>query len=255
MIDVDHDLLKFCIYLFEGPAHTLAVLRHLKCRSSNSTCIGSFTADEQYSVVLQIFSCFQSSRHVSALAYCSTAVCNELFCIFQKQLVLSCTRKSDIAFDLPYSASLMILSARSCSRILSQTCTFNLFYFFQKRKINSLRIIYPTGRIRYCNNFCTHLLSFLSRIDCYVSGTGYTADFIFHIHTMTFHQLTGDIEKSITGCLCTSQRSSEGQSFSCQNAFVTSGNSLILSVHVADLSCAGSNISSRYIHISSDVFI
>ena len=171
------------------------------------------------------------------------------------KLVLGCTRKSDIAFDLPYAAALMILSARSCSCVLGQTGTSYFFDLFQKCYINAFRIVNPSGRIRCGNHLCTHLLCFLDGIDCYVSGTGYTTDLILHLHAMAFHQLTGDVQKAVTSCLGTCQRSAEGQSFTGQNALIASGQSLVLSIHIADLSSAGSDVTSRYIHICANIFV
>lgn len=40
--DGNHDLLKFCVNLIEGPAQTLAVLGHLQSGSSNAAGVGCF---------------------------------------------------------------------------------------------------------------------------------------------------------------------------------------------------------------------
>ena len=149
----------------------------------------------------------------------------------------------------------MILSTRSCSCILGQTSTFYFFYFFQKCHIDSFRIIDPACRIRYGNNFCTHLLCFLYCIDCYVTRSGYAADLIFHIHAVAFHQLTGQVQKSVTSCLSSCKRSAVGQTFSGQNTFIQSGDSLVLSVHITDLTSTSSDISSRNINVCSNIFV
>ncbi len=105
----DHDIFQFCINFIEGPGQTLGVLGHLECGCCNTTCICSFSRCEDYAVLLQIFGCFQSSRHVSALAYCSASVLNKCFCILKQQLVLSCARKSKVCFYNPYAASFVVL--------------------------------------------------------------------------------------------------------------------------------------------------
>ena len=128
--DVDHDALQFCINFFEGPGQTLGVLGHLECGCCNTTCVCSFSRCEDYAVLLQIFGCFQSSRHVSALAYCSASVLNKCFCILKQQLVLSCARKSKVCFYNPYAASFVVLGVWTIFLVLGQTSTIYFFDLF-----------------------------------------------------------------------------------------------------------------------------
>lgn len=107
--DGNHDLLKFCVNLIEGPAQTLAVLGHLKCRCCNSTGVSCFTRCKDNTILLQILCSFESCRHVSTFTYCNTSVCNKCLCIFKVKLILCSTWKSDVNFNIPYSSSFVIL--------------------------------------------------------------------------------------------------------------------------------------------------
>ena len=92
---------------------------------------------------------------------------------------------------------------------LCQTCTMNFLNLFQQFDIDAFRIIDPACGVRYGNDFCAHLLSFLAGIDSNVSGTGYAAYFAFHGFAVAFHQLFCDVKKTISCSLCTSQGTTE----------------------------------------------
>ena len=58
----------------------------------------------------------------------------------------------------------------------------------------------------------------------------------------------------IRDSLCTCQRSSVGQAFSCQNTLIYAFDSLVLTEQITDLSCAGSDVTSRYVCVCADIF-
>ena len=145
----------------------------------------------------------------------------------------------------------MVLSARSLLSVLCQTCTMNFLNLFQQFDIDAFRIIDPACGVRYGNDFCAHLLSFLAGIDSNVSGTGYAAYFAFHGFAVAFHQLTGQIQKSITSCLSSCKRSAVGQALSGQNAGKFVAKSFILTEKIAYLSRTYTDISGGNVCVRS----
>ena len=202
MADINHDTLQFCVYFFKCPAQTFAVLGHFQSRCSNTAGVCSFTRSKDHAVFLQIFCCIHSSRHISTFAYSQASVCCQLFCIVDQQFILSCTWKSNITFYAPYAASFMVFSVWSVVFVFGQSCTFYFFDLFKCCYIDSVRIVYPAGRITCSNHFCTQLLSFFDRIDSNVAGTGYTNSLASQFDTVQFQQFLCQVEQTITGSFC-----------------------------------------------------
>ena len=168
--DVDHDVFEFSINFFECPAVTHAVLAHFKSGCSNTAGIGSL-ARYEVDMFLKIFCCIKSSRHVGTFSNNLAAVCYKLFSIFKEELVLSCTRKSDVNRNLPYAAAFVVFRLWSVFLVFCQTCTLYFFDLFQSSDIDAFRIIYPACGVRACNNFSTQLLSLLNSVNSNITGT------------------------------------------------------------------------------------
>ena len=85
----------------------------------------------------------KSDREV--MAFCQSFM-TEL-CILDKKFVLSRTRQRDVHFHGPYATPFVILGIRTVILILRKPCTVNFLYLLQRCHVNSLWIIYPSGRI------------------------------------------------------------------------------------------------------------
>ena len=72
---------------------------------------------------------------------------------------------------------------------------------------------------------------------------------------MCLEQLLCDIKKSVTGCLGTSERPAVGKTLAGQHAFIRATQLLVHTEHITDLTCAGSDITGRYIHVCTDIFV
>ena len=147
----------------------------------------------------------------------------------------------------------MILSARSCRRVLCQSCALYFLYFFEQCNVDSFGIIYPACRVRAGDNLCAHLLCLLCRIDCNITSTRYNNGLAFHRLAVTLHQFLCEIEQTISCCLCTCEGTAVCKSFTCEYALEGASDSLILSEHKADLSCARSDIARRNVHICANI--
>ena len=150
---------------------------------------------------------------------------------------------------------LMIFCARSCRRVFGQAGTLHFFHFFQKRYVNTLCIIDPACGIRAGNRPGSQLLCFLDRIDRYIAGAGYGDRLACDILAVTFQHLFCQVEQAVSGRLGPCKRAAVCKSFACQHAFILVANPLILSVHIADLTAAYTDIACRYVGICSDVSV
>ncbi len=144
----------------------------------------------------------------------------------------------------------MIFSAWPCCCILCQSCTFHFLHFLEEFHINSFRIVYPACRVRAGDN----LLRLLCRIDCNIASAGYDNCLAFHRLAVALHQFLCEIEQTIACSLCTCEGTAVCKPLACENALKCTSDSLVLSKHKADLSCACSDIASRNIHICADIF-
>lgn len=136
--DVDHDVFEFSVNFLECPAVTHAVLAHFKSGCCNSAGIGSL-ARYEVDMFLKIFCCIKSSRHVGTFSNNLATVSNKLFSIFKEELVLSCTRKSDINRNLPYAAAFVVFRLWSVFLVFCQTCALYFFDLFQRSNIDAFR--------------------------------------------------------------------------------------------------------------------
>ena len=149
----------------------------------------------------------------------------------------------------------MILSRRTLCSIFCQTCSLYFLYFLQKCYIDSFRIINPACGITAGYNLCTHLLSLLDCIDCYITGTGYNNSLALDINAVALEHFLCQIQKAVTCCFCTCKRTAVCKAFSCQNAFIYVSDSLILSIEESDFTSANTDISCRNICICADMTI
>ena len=172
MENINHDALQLAVHFFEAPAETFAVLAHFQRGGGNTAGICSFSGNEQDTVLLQILGSFQSGGHISAFTYCLHPICNKAFRIGKGKLILGRAGKGDFHLNAPYAFAGMIFRIGSVIQIIGYSSAFYFLDFFQRRKINSFRIIYPAGGIRTGYYLCAHLLSLLDSINCHISGTG-----------------------------------------------------------------------------------
>ena len=148
----------------------------------------------------------------------------------------------------------MVLWIWTIVLVLCKSCTFHFFDLFESCNIDSVRIVYPSCRITYCNNFSSEFLGFLSCINRNVTCSGNSNCLTCKFDTIEFQKFICQIQKTISCSFCTSKRSTIGKSFSCKNSFIYSTDSLVLSEHISDLSCACTDISCRNISISTNIF-
>ena len=71
---------------------------------------------------------------------------------------------------------------------------------------------------------------------------------------MALHQLLCEIEQTIPGRLCTRKGTAVCKSLPREDTLECTPDSLVLSEHKTNLSCTGSDIASRNIHIRANIF-
>ena len=162
------------------------------------------------------------------------------------------TRKSNIALNLPYSSALVIFCRRSCLCVFSKSCSLYFLNFFKKFYINAVLIVNPTCRIGNGNNICTEHFCLFYRINSNITGTRYTNSLALNIGIITFEHFFCKVEKSVACCLGSCKRAAVRQAFTGKYALVSAAYSLILTEHIADFSCACTDIACRNVCIGAD---
>ena len=148
----------------------------------------------------------------------------------------------------------MVLRVRTIVLVLGKTGSLNLFDLFDCCNVDSVRIVNPAGGIAHGQDFHAHLGCFLGCVDSYVSCTGDAGCLSGDVNAVQFQQLSGEVEKTVAGSLCSCEGSAVGQAFSGENAFVQVADSLILTEEITDLTSAYADITGRNVGICSDVF-
>ena len=93
------------------------------------------------------------------------------FSIFKEELVLSCTRKSDVNRNLPYAAAFVVFRLWSVFLVFCQTCTLYFFDLFQSSDIDAFRIIYQPVESEHVTTLDAQLLSLLNSVNSNITGT------------------------------------------------------------------------------------
>ncbi|MNI01034.1 hypothetical protein D3C73_538560 [compost metagenome] len=149
----------------------------------------------------------------------------------------------------------MIFSSWMLSNIFFDPFSFNFFQTFNSSKIDTVFVIYITVGIAACYHFSAELLCFFNRIDRYVTRTGYNNSFTIEAFAFCFKHFSSEIYKTVASSFSTSQAAAISKSFTCKNAcFVPANKTFVLTEHVADFSCAYTDVTSRYVCVRTDIF-
>ena len=159
MEDVDHDLLQLSINFFECPGQTLAVLRHFQTRGSYAACVCCLCRSKQDACSQELVDCFRSRRHICTFCYDLNAILQQDVSRLAVDLVLGCTRQSNIALDGPDAlAAFGIGSAVYTVYIFLDASTFYFLDLLYNIQLDAVRIVDVAVGVRQCNNLCAHFL-------------------------------------------------------------------------------------------------
>ena len=255
MCDVDHDLLQLRIDFLECPGKSLGVLAHLKSGGGDAAGVRSLARCEDHAVLLQILGSIESGRHICAFADSDAAVLDQLLGALKRKLVLGCARQIEICLDVPDALALVILCARTGSRILGEARTLNFLDLLEECNIDSVRIINPAGGIGAGHRLRAKLLSLLDRVCCDVAGTRDSHCLAGNVDAVDLEEFLCEVKETVTGSLCSCERAAVGKALAGQNAFVKVRDSLVLAVEITDLAGAYADIAGRDVLVSADVFV
>ena len=200
---------RFC------PGKSHGVLAHFESGSCNAACVCSFAGHEINAVFHYIVCCFKGSRHICALYYIFAAVCNKSFCTVKVKLILCCTWKVNITFNVPDTFAFCISRTFHSFCVFFNTSSFYFFNIFYNIKLNAVRIINKSVGVIHGNDFGTKLLYFFYSVNSNVSGTCHNNSFSTDGIIMCFCDFVQHIDNAVTGSLCTDKRTAVSQTFAC----------------------------------------
>ena len=256
-VDACHDTLKLGIYFLKGPGQTLGVLAHLQCGNSYAAGICCLCRHIQEAALnAGLLVCINGicvRRHVRTLAYAPAAIGDQSLCFLAIDFVLGCARKSDIALHAPRLLALEILSGRNLFDIFLDSSAMALLDIEDNVKLDSIGIVNISVGVGAGNRLCTELLSLLDCILCNVSGSGNNDGLAFQRLSCALYHLVGDVNKAVAGCFRSCKRAAEAKALTGQNTLVQIGDSLILTIQIADFTSADTDITCGNILVCTDI--
>ena len=149
----------------------------------------------------------------------------------------------------------MVLGTRNAVSVLLDSRSLDLLDLAENLEVDAVRIIDIAVGVRAGDNLRTKLLCLLDGILCDITGTGNDDGLSLQLLAGTLDHLIGDVNETVAGCLRTSEGTTEGETLTSQNALIEAGNSLILTIEVAYLTSADTDITGRNVGILTDVLI
>ncbi len=224
-------------------------MSHFQSAGSHATCVRSLTWEKDYTVVDEVICCFKRRRHVSAFAYQNHAVLDEFFSAVQVKLVLSSAWESDIALNRPdILVSFGIFCRRNGFYVFADSSASYFFDFLDYVEIDTVLVIYVSARVRHSHYFTAELLSFLTCVDSYVTGTGDNNSLAEETHLLFALQcLLRNIYKTVSSSFGSYQATAVSKSATCEYAVMLVADSLILTEEITYFSCAYADVACRHV--------
>ena len=175
---------------------------------SHTACIHSLTRCIHNLVFNKEVDSFGGTSHIGDFTHTSHLIINQMLCIFPIQLILRCTRQSNIGFHLPRtfagneSRAGEFIGIRSYDIIARCTEFQHIIYLLATDAVRVIDITVGTGNR---NNLSTQLGSLGSCTPSHISETGDSNRLTLDIYTFGFQHLVYKIQSTETGCFGTYQ--------------------------------------------------
>ena len=256
--DVLHDALQLLVDFFEAPAHADGVLSHLETGGSNAACVGCLAGAVEEAVLLNDLNCLGSKRHVCSFEYCHAAVVNKCLCTCCVHLVLGCAGVSNVALYVPdVLAAFNILRTGNFLDVLGDASSSLLLDVEENVEVDAIGVIDVACGVAHCNNLAAEGGSLLCAVLCNVAGTGNNNGLaLVRGVCKMFKSFNGVVNNAETGSLGTCEGATVGDALAGENAAVETVNDLlVLAEHVADFTCANTDVACGSIGELADVTI
>ncbi len=149
----------------------------------------------------------------------------------------------------------MVLGAGPCSSVLCEPGPFHFLHFLQKRHINPLRVIDPSGGIGAGDRLSAQLPGLLDGVYGHIARAGDNNGLSLDVLAVALEHLLRQVQQTVSCGLRPGQGTPIGKALARENPFIKPCEPLVLPVHISDLSGAGSDISRRHVRVRTDIFI
>ena len=147
----------------------------------------------------------------------------------------------------------MIFAAGNTVYVFLDSAALNFFYLLNNIKLDAVIINDITVAIAHSDNLCAKGGSLFASVNSNVAATGNNYCLAFKRGACVFQHFLSEVAKTVTGSLSSYQRTAVHKSLAGEYAGELVTKTLVLTEHIADLSCANADITCGNVGICADM--